>query len=309
MGVLRRYAGGMTWRIPAWYRGPLSRTPYASLDRWRLWPRILAYCLYAPLGVGLVLCAVSPERMAQWLLWLREISGQSRYTAGLLVIGAFSVLLYGPAISCLVLARGLRNRQLNRLRGRCLNCSDSRLSEFLDDCSKCGSQFKEQDQYRAVVTTRLLRRRPRGVRQPVTELRQSRRTAIIVSLIAVGLMVICGFWMACVEEGMRPPIPMSLARVSFILSIFGIVPPGIMLARWDFKRLTHHLLRLKGRCMECETPLDEFRSDCSQCGSSIIAQQLWICRILIQFQGSNRQQVLDVARELEVPTSVGLSKP
>lgn len=301
----------MTWHIPVWFKGTSSKTPFASFNRWRFWPGVLFCCVYAPQVLALIALAfVPPERVAVWMLRISDSMGpQSQYTKGLLTAGIMIVCLYGPAIPILMLARFSRNRRLERLRGRCMNCGDIRLSEFLDDCSKCGSQFKDQDQFRAVATAKMLRRRPAGIRAPVVELQRSRRAAIVVTILTVMLLIGTAVWMDRAEEGMRPPIPMSLPRASFILSIFAVALPVIQLSISDFKKLKHNLIRLKGSCIECEKPLEDADIICRQCGLSVLAQQLWVRGNLMQRQGLNGPQVKEIAEALGIPFPIGVNKP
>lgn len=299
----------MTWHIPAWYRGPLSKTPYSELNRWRFWPRVLLYCFYGPQVIGLIALAfIPPERVAEWMLWVRDRIGPlSQFNKQMLVVSIFYGMLLGPGAVILAIERHLKKRRLSWLRGRCLNCGETRLSEFLDDCSTCGSQFKEQDQYRAIAQTRQLRRTPAGIRAPVEDLKSFWRSAMFVASTSIVFFLATCIWGHLNESPTKPPRPATSACL--VLSSMFVMTSLIMFGIFSNKRTKVNLVRLKGCCLRCEKQLDEAVAVCCHCGASVVAQQLWICRILNQFRGNAGPKFLEFAKSLGIPFRLALGKP
>ena len=268
---------------------------------------MLLYCLYAPQVVGLVaLFFIPSERIAVWMLWLREWTGpQLNFSKGSLVICILTIFIHGPAFVALTVARVLKKRQLRYLCGRCLNCGDTRLSEFLEDCSKCGSQFKEQDQYRNIAKARLLRRPPAGIRRLVENLQSFRRDTLFVTAISVTLFLATCTWGHLNESSTKPPRPATSACLIF--SGLLLMASLAMFSVMSFRCTRVNLLRLKGCCLKCEKPLGD-EITCNHCGSSIVAQQLWVQRILFQNSGFAGPQVMNFAKELGISSQIRLRK-
>jgi len=294
----------MQWFIPAWYCGPLSKTPYAAFNRWRFWPGVLFCCAYLPLVTLLIaLNFVPPERLAVGMLWIRDRVGpQSPFVRQLLAFLAVMTPTMGPAYLLLAIATVGFKRQWSRFRRKCLNCGETRLSEFLDDCSKCGSQFKDQDQYRAIAKARKLRRAPAVVRRPGAELRTFRRSAYFVTIISACFFVGTCLWGHVFENSAKPPRPATGACL--VLSSLSLLASLFMFSVESFRRTRANLLRLKGCCLMCEEPLESDEITCHHCGSSVVAQQLWVRRILLQNSGFARPQVVNFAKELGIPTQL-----
>src|SRR5262249_12693285 len=71
-----------------------------------------------------------------------------------------AVVLGSYVLPCIPLATSSPYRQLRRLTGRCLNCGEWRVSEFLERCTSCGQDLAEQDGYRRIVNSMVTFERP-----------------------------------------------------------------------------------------------------------------------------------------------------
>lgn len=255
--------------IPIWFVGLLCRTPFKAFERWRK-RACVGVCSYLAVllagGAWLALARTAPPN--------QHLFGPD----DLMARGAVSVaLVLFFAVPCVAARFLVPCRRLTRFDGRCLNCGESRESDFLTACSACRADFRLQDAYRRQMrATRPRNGQYAGLCKPVPELAQLRRRLIgwgASSTVLVGsalVFVALESPYRLLSSRHRSP---TLIEVSvMILVLAALLGMGRSHAVYSSRRSRLNARRLRGHCLDCEQPVEAGDDICSSCGSSLLRQ-------------------------------------
>ena len=133
---------------------------------------------------------------------------------------------------------------------------------------------------------------------------ESRRLGIRTAL-AVGLMlasaVPCGYFLFTRDN--TPNRPATAAEiVSLFAVVLGWVPFLIYFLKWRQATAAANLLRLRGRCLACESELGDATKTCPTCHSTQLSQVLFVRRLLIRWMGefTTRRRAEEIAADFGI---------
>lgn len=256
-----------------WFRSLKAKTPFVTFERWRLGARIGIYGYFTLLTGAIVWAIVSPNEFISWMLarppWVRIT----------LVNGAIASFFVVPGV---VMRYYSARRRAGWFSGRCLNCGHAGLSENLHRCFACGSDLTEQDIFRRTVLAPLPLTRHhtyRGVTRQVPELAPHHRRVVTWGVICAAI------WVAFVAALVLPPFATlfrgatpgdltSLGIAAFLVTLCVTVVAVAFKRIHDDEIRKINLRRLDGRCLHCETKVQEGDDLCPECGCSLVLQRV-----------------------------------